>query len=311
MKIVRSQVGVRGNVWLRITVIAIGLSLGIGVVACTTPATLGSPPSIEVLRNMAYQSPFTRSGTALLRDGTYREPAAPGSASAIEVTLTAHIAYGRLGGDETAAVVLVTTTGGTGTFYDLAVVADRAGKAVNIARQPLGDRVKIESLEIRDEEMVVVMVRAGPRDPLCCPSQRVVRRFVLQGSKLVEKPMTRAGSGSGPELAGKVWQWREALIQDGSVITVEDPARYALEFTPDGKVAVRADCNRGFGTYTVDGTHLALSVLGLTRAQCPPDSLDDEFLRLLGQVSAYGFDGAELVLSLRSNTGMLKFIAAE
>ncbi|MGE5301349.1 MAG: hypothetical protein ACM3MB_10395 [Acidobacteriota bacterium] len=52
----------------------------------------------------------------------------------------------------------------------------------------LGDRVKVHSLEIRDNQFVVAMTTHGPRDPMCCPTLEVKKRFAVQGSSLVPVP---------------------------------------------------------------------------------------------------------------------------
>jgi heat shock protein HslJ len=150
-------------------------------------ATDAPPAPDEVLANTEYQSEWTESGTAPLVDGEYREQAAPGSASEIVVRLTEHVAYGQLSdGREAAAVILVTETGGSGTFYDLAVVVEEDGQPVNVATTFLGDRVKIENLVFIGGEILVEMVNQGPEDPMCCPTQRVVQTYELQGEELVQ-----------------------------------------------------------------------------------------------------------------------------
>jgi heat shock protein HslJ len=142
--------------------------------------------SDEALRNMEYSSEFTQSGVAPLTDGEYREQAAPGSATETIVTLTDYIARGQLNGQEAAAVILVTDPGGSGTFYDLAVVVEQDGQPVNVATTLLGDRVQINALSIENNEIVVDMVTHGPEDPMCCPTQNVVQTYTLQGDQLVQ-----------------------------------------------------------------------------------------------------------------------------
>jgi hypothetical protein len=58
---------------------------------------------------------------------------------------------------------------------------------VDIANTDLGDRVQINSLVIEEGEIVVDMVTQGPDDPMCCPTQEVVKRYELQ-DELVEVP---------------------------------------------------------------------------------------------------------------------------
>jgi hypothetical protein len=142
--------------------------------------------TITGLKNAEYQSGATKSGTAPLVDGEYSETPVPGSASKTVVQLTQQVAFGYLDGQAAAAVVLVTTTGGSGTFYDLAVVVERDGQLVNVASTMLGDRVQIQSFGIEGDEIVVEMITQGPDDPMCCPTQQVRQAYQLQGDQLVQ-----------------------------------------------------------------------------------------------------------------------------
>lgn len=154
---------------------------------CASGSNEGADTSItmEQLANMEYQSEFTKSGTAPLENGEYSEQAAPGSATQTSVMLTEHVAFGELNGEPAAAVVLVTDPGGSGTFYTLYVVENQDGGLVDVASTDLGDRVQINSLAIEDGQIVVDMVAHGPDDPMCCPTQEVVKRYELQ-NELIE-----------------------------------------------------------------------------------------------------------------------------
>ena len=122
-------------------------------------------------------------------------------------------AFGDLDGDRIAdaAVVVFIDPGGSGTFIHLLAVRDRDGTPVQAGRAFLGDRVRVESLTIRDGRIFVSMVAHGPGDPMCCPSTRMRRAFTLRGRRLLEpaqstwktssaaahhSPSGRSGSGS-------------------------------------------------------------------------------------------------------------------
>jgi heat shock protein HslJ len=268
----------------------------------------------DFLANMEYKSEWTQSGTAPLVDGEYREPAAPGSATETVVRLTDHVAHGELNGQDAAAVVLVTDPGGSGTFYDLAVVTEQGGQPVNVAITLLGDRVQIQALTIVGNEIIVEMVNQGPEDPMCCPTQQVVQTYALEGDQLVQTS-SRVVASTGAEgagvvggLVGVVWKWEQYLESNDSALTVDDPERYTLEFMPDGVVRVRADCNSGSGSYTVSGNQLTIEIQALTMAMCPPDSLSDQYLKLLDDVVSYVPDGGKLALSLTMDAGIMTFI---
>jgi hypothetical protein len=162
--------------------------------AVLLPGRLGAaadPLGYASLRNAEYASEWTASRRVRLRDGRYREPAAPGSAADIQVSLLDRIATWTAGGRRYAAVVLVTDPGGSGIFHDLVVVEARRGRPVQLASAALGDRVRVESLTLarRDgqTELHVGLVTHGPDDPLCCPTRRVVRAFTWNGRTLAPR----------------------------------------------------------------------------------------------------------------------------
>jgi hypothetical protein len=139
---------------------------------------------MEALRNAQYTDETVPGGTVQLANGKYSEPAAPGSASMITVIMTPWVAYGQLNGQDSAAVILVSDGGGSGSFYTLHAMQAQNGKPVEVASTQLGDRVQIKCLSIKDNQTVVDMVQAGPNDPMCCPTQEVVNTYALEGNQL-------------------------------------------------------------------------------------------------------------------------------
>jgi heat shock protein HslJ len=273
----------------------------------------GNGPSEDALANMAYKSQFTESGMAPLTDGEYREQAAPGSATETVVKLTNQIAYGALNGTPAAAVVLVTDPGGSGTFYDLAVVVEQDGQPVNVATTSLGDRVQINSLSIENNQIIVDMISHGPDDAMCCPTQHVVQTYTLQGDQLVQASSKvldaspAEGAGGDGDLVGPIWQWVgfSDPVEGGQ--TISNPAQYAVEFLPDGQTKIKADCNHASGTYTADDSSILIEIGPMTMAHCGPDSVSDEFIYALGNARIYFFEGEDMYLDLYADSGTMRF----
>jgi heat shock protein HslJ len=281
--------------------------------AAPAPPVGGAGPSEQALANMAYKSDFTESGKAPLSDGEYREQAAPGSATETVVKLSEQAAYGELNGQPAATVVLITDPGGSGTFYSLAVVVEQDGQPVNLASTPLGDRVQINSLVIENGQIVVDMVTQGPDDAMCCPTQRVVRTFALQGDQLVQSSsetldQTRAeGAGGSGDLVGPAWQWTGFSDPVEGPQAIADPAQYTVEFLTDGQVKIKADCNHASGTYTAEDSSILIEIGPMTMAHCGPDSVSDEFIYALGNARIYFFEGEDLYLDLFADSGTMRF----
>jgi heat shock protein HslJ len=266
----------------------------------------------ETLANLTYRSEWTASGEAPLVDGLYSEPAAPGSAIELSISLGEHLAFDRA--RERAAAILIASPGGSGTFYELALV-EADGVPEHVASVTLGDRVLIQSLAFDGDEIVVEMVAHGAEDPMCCPTQSVRVRNALREGALVEVSREvldrEVGSETDSPLIGQAWTWHRFLSGDSGTIEVDDPDRYTLTLDPDGTYRVEADCNLSGGAYTLSEGGLVLEPGPTTLAACGPDSLSDRYLTLLGHVRTYVLEGEQLYLDLWADGGQMVFQPAE
>ncbi|MEZ4660804.1 MAG: hypothetical protein R2911_24905 [Caldilineaceae bacterium] len=162
---------------LAIGILAVTLALGVApYVTRAQPADPEPLFSLEALANITYLSGFAEAGEVTLHDGQYED-----TVNRLLVTLTGYVAFGDLTGDaqDDATVVLVTNGGGTGVFYELAVVVDNDGELANVATALLGDRVQIHDVAIVDGQIVVDMVTQGPDDANCCPTLEVQQIYEL------------------------------------------------------------------------------------------------------------------------------------
>jgi hypothetical protein len=153
-------------------------------VAVAAPAEL----SIETLGNATYRGVLNE--PVSLTGGRYEgQPFVEGGASRPTVSLmTAPVAYGDLNGDgqNDAAVLLVSDSGGSGTFIYLAVVESRDGAPFNAATTLLGDRGQVRSLTIDGGRLVVNLLSHAADDPACCPTLETTRAFRLMGEQLAD-----------------------------------------------------------------------------------------------------------------------------
>ena len=109
-------------------------------------------------------------------------------------------------------------------------------------------------------------------------------------------------------LVGTGWQLVRILSMDDIVAVPDDGSHYTLWFAKDGGLAVRADCNRGHGRWTSVGpSQLEIGPLALTRAMCPPESLDSRFVRDLGFVRSYVLQDGHLFLATMADGGLYEF----
>lgn len=109
------------------------------------------------------------------------------------------------------------------------------------------------------------------------------------------------------EIIGVVWRLREIQRTNDQAIVVDEPDKYTLELLPNGQVRILADCNRGFGNYTMTGPEISFSKTAYTRAACPPGSLFDVYTRNLQQANSYVIDEGNLYIAYGIDAGTMKF----
>ncbi|HET9046437.1 MAG TPA: META domain-containing protein [Casimicrobiaceae bacterium] len=118
-------------------------------------------------------------------------------------------------------------------------------------------------------------------------------------------------ASDGDALVGRAWAWQRTQFADGKFVVPDAAERYTLEFQADGRVQLRADCNRGGARFDAGaGRTLTLSPAAVTKMGCPAGSQGSEFLHELSQVSAYLFASGNLVLTLRADAGSMLFAPA-
>jgi para-nitrobenzyl esterase len=107
-------------------------------------------------------------------------------------------------------------------------------------------------------------------------------------------------------LAGTQWELVELRSPDNAIglVRVRDSGSYTLAFEADGSVALRLDCNRGRGTWRSEAPgRLEFGPAAVTRAMCPPGSLDGRVARELSFVRVYAIQGDMLRLELMADGG--------
>lgn len=172
----------RGLEWPRSAFLAV---CGLLLVMMMSSCQMREPDlSEDILMNMEYRSACAAQGAFRLRDGEYAEPGVSGASSGVVVSLEDYV-IGHVNGVPVAAVILKSASGGSGVFYDLAVVMKKNGTIVNTDQEYIGDRVKIRGIDIRDGAIVLDMVTHGPEEPLCCPTVSWKQRYLIRDGGVV------------------------------------------------------------------------------------------------------------------------------
>ena len=204
--------------------------------------------TLDMLKNATYHAPsFAR--TITLVNGAYSEGSNPVTYS---VQLLGIYALGDLNGDgkDDAAVILAENGGGSGVFESLVIMVNQAGAPHQVGAAQLGDRVKINSVDISSAVVHLDMLVQGPSDALCCPSLPEKQNYWLVGSAL--------------------WLMRLTTTVNATerIINVDSPGQWSSlsnPFTITGSVTVLPFENTlAYHLYKINGTLVNESTLTVT-----------------------------------------------
>jgi heat shock protein HslJ len=112
-------------------------------------------------------------------------------------------------------------------------------------------------------------------------------------------------------LAGTAWRLVEIQSMDDTVARPDDRSKYTMRLNKDGAVAMRLNCNRASGKWSAQagpgGTsgQFEFGPLAMTRALCPPPSLDERIGAQASYVRSYLLKDGRLHLSLMADGGII------
>ena len=278
-------------------------------------ATVGTPvarPGLDEAAGATYSGIYEHVVT--LTDGIYEgDPFAEGGASRPRVELIEEFELAAdldSDGSEETVVLLAESSGGSGTFGYLAVLAREDGGVANVATSPLGDRVQIRGWRYDGKTIVVDVVQAGPEDAACCPSQVAIRRWTLGPAGLAEKPAEIEGELSLSILEGVEWQLASLDMDE------EAPEEPEITLVVGGdRIGGSSGCNRYMGRISAGRTagDVSLGPLAGTMMACPQQIMDLEqrFLGLLGKVTRFSFHLGRLALTSVDDEGVVHVMLFE
>lgn len=246
-----------------------------------------------------------------LRDGAYEgQPYVEGGAGHPAVRLIEPMnASGELDGapGEEVVALLAETSGGSGERIHLAVFHPRDAALVNVATADVGDRVKLRRLTIEGDSIVLDVVQAGPKEPMCCGTQLARKTFKLESGQLRQVASQTVGRLSLAAISRLEWVLEEMngrrLVQAGQPPTFTVQGDTASGFT---------GCNRFSGAIkeTSPGK-ISLGDLAATMIDCADAQmlLEDQYLGALRRVDSYTFLAGRLALSWErgGERGLLMF----
>jgi len=120
-----------------------------------------------------------------------------------------------------------------------------------------------------------------------------------------------ADTAPASELAGTEWRLVRIMEMDDSTHIPDDPVKYTLAFGADGTASILADCNRGAGSWTSDGSsQLQFGPIAATQALCPPESISEVYLAQFQWVRSYTMKDGHLFLATMADGSIIEFAPA-
>ena len=131
---------------------------------------------------------------------------------------------------------------------------------------------------------------------------------VTDGTSLPETS-SLGGSSSAVSASIPAGPWRLVSLRESGhdEVRIADPGAFTAEFGSDGRVQLKADCNRCSSTYTAGSRNLKVGLMACTRAFCTATApLDTTFAGLVGSAQTWA-SSDDQHLELASTSGVLRF----
>jgi heat shock protein HslJ len=248
-----------------------------------------APPSVsELLRGATVRGIYDGQAVTL-RGGVY-DGAAHAAGGAARAT-------GELGGrpGEDVVALLAETSGGSGERIYLAVFEREDDTLTNLGTTEVGDRVKLRRLSTEGDSIVLDVVQAGPKEPMCCDTQLARKTYKLESGQLRQVASQTVGRLSLATISRLDWVLEE--MNGRRVVQGSQPAT----FTVQGDTASGfSGCNPFSGAIkeTSPGK-ISLGDLAATMIDCADAQmlLEDQYLGALRRVDSYTFLDGRLALS--------------
>jgi heat shock protein HslJ len=113
-----------------------------------------------------------------------------------------------------------------------------------------------------------------------------------------------------PDITDREWFLTEIQYFNNTAVKPSAPVHYTLQLFHNGTVLVKADCNRGTGTFVFVGKKLTFQKIGYTREICLPGSLFEQYTKALEAAFSCMVRDGYLSIYSTVDSGVLKFSPA-
>ncbi|MGB2580397.1 MAG: META domain-containing protein [Minisyncoccia bacterium] len=250
-----------------------------------------------------------------LSDGVYEESLLLGSASKTITRYFGNEVKHDFDGDgmEDTAFLLTQETGGSGTFYYLAVALNKADGYLGSDATIIGDRIAPQTTEMGKGNIVLVnYADRNPNEPFTVKPSLGKSIWLLFDPKTMQfgevaQNFEGEADPARMTLDMNTWKWISTTYSDGKKITPRDSNRFTLTLKKDKTFSASTDCNGGGGGYTTSGNKLSFERMMSTLMYCE-GSQEADFSKSLSEVASYHFTSkGELIFELKYDSGVMVF----
>jgi heat shock protein HslJ len=110
-----------------------------------------------------------------------------------------------------------------------------------------------------------------------------------------------------PVLTASGWQWQQTQMNNGDLISPDQPQNYHLRFREDGTLAIQVDCNQAQARFEIEDHRLRIELGPMTLMACGETSLGDRFMANLNGANSFFFRDGNLYIELKFDSGTMKF----
>lgn len=211
-----------------------------------------------------------------------------------------------------AAVLLVHSGVGSGTFYYAALAVSKDEGYVVTNTLFLGDRISPQNINLDNGHVVYNYAVRNNGEPMTTPPSLGKSLYVHYDASTGEigelvKNFEGEADPSRMSLGMKSWIWTKTQMNNDTTTTPKKSDAFAITFGKDGNVSITTDCNRMGGTYKVDSNTITFGPLMATKMYCE-GSQEQDFAKGLAQVATFFFTSkGELILELKMDSGTMNF----
>ena len=147
--------------------------------------------TLEILENTEYYFPLYDKKAHLV-DGLHGEEEITDESGYTYIfsagMFSDKVAFGDLDNDEKEdpAVIVYSTGGRSGLFYELVVMINENGNPYYLTSKYLGDRIRVNSVNIQGSIITLEMIIHDVGDAACCPTLHKVSQYKLLENELLE-----------------------------------------------------------------------------------------------------------------------------